>query len=575
MNIRVPLSLVFGFVSLVFFGQWSELDTLKPTGSFLGTEDSIHRFIQPSQSILPSMGLSDGFLLNPMAVYQPMGAYLHPTVLKEKALCFSALPFMGFAYAFGTQGSQHLKFNYVQAYRHGLLLNVDYVTHGSNGFIRNNTWKNRDYSFLFAKTSGRYQGRIMAQGMSDYRQFSGGLLVDSLANSYALNLLPVRKDSCSSTWKMKTIVLDQAINFLKDSTRFVGLYEKSSLRSSERLYAEYDTLYSLYPVWYMDSTSTNDRYEWVSNRNEVGLGFKFSRIKARVGGVMDYWRMRMHGNQRDTLEIGINGTIAYHGNGWVTKFKGEHNITGAFQSFNYNGQVQISLGFKHRLNFSGTLAKIAPDVLQRTYLGNTIQYQMLSPQLQQLNLANLELEGGVLGVDYTLKLSGLNTKGIYQFNGLIWDNQTNNSSQQFLLGSLSLSKKWKNFNLGGFGQSLIQSSTVFPTLTAGANVGYAGYITKTKSLYFFSTINYRLIKGYKPLSISPQLSLLELNPVIALSQSFHSLTALVGFKVKTFRFFISAANVGSLWMTKSQPVYDHYPIPSLQIQLGILWEFWN
>jgi hypothetical protein len=50
---------------------------------------------------------------------------------------------------------------------------------------------------------------------------------------------------------------------------------------------------------------------------------------------------------------------------------------------------------------------------------------------------------------------------------------------------------------------------------------------------------------------------------------------LVGFKVKTFRFFIAGANLGTLWMPKDQPLYDHLPIPSLQLQVGISWEFWN
>jgi len=86
-----------------------------------------------------------------------------------------------------------------------------------------------------------------------------------------LNLLPVRKDSCASTWKMKQIQVKQAINFLKDSSQFFGLYDNASLRASERNYMEYDSLYALYPAWYIDSNSTNDRYEWVSLRHEAGL----------------------------------------------------------------------------------------------------------------------------------------------------------------------------------------------------------------------------------------------------------------------------------------------------------------
>jgi hypothetical protein len=71
------------------------------------------------------------------------------------------------------------------------------------------------------------------------------------------------------------------------------------------------------------------------------------------------------------------------------------------------------------------------------------------------------------------------------------------------------------------------------------------------------------------------LSQVNLTPTGTVDNSYHNLSATVGFKVKTFRFFVSGANLGSLWMNSAQPLYEHLPIPSWQLQVGLVWEFWN
>jgi len=122
---------------------------------------------------------------------------------------------------------------------------------------------------------------------------------------------------------------------------------------------------------------------------------------------------------------------------------------------------------------------------------------------------------------------------------------------------------------------LALKNSIFPTLITGASIGYNGYITKTKNLFLFSKITYQYYNRYVPLSIDPQLFHVQLVPLNSTGFSYHNLSATVGFKVKTFRFFVSGSNLGSFWMNQSQPLYDHYPIPSWQLNVGLIWEFWN
>ena len=231
---------------MLFFGlrssaQGLAVDTILPNTSFLSTVDSIEAFTQSSYATVPALGLQGGVFMEPFKVYRPSGVLMHLHTLSDHPLRFTALPLLGFAYAFGTQGSQHLKFSYAQAFKHGWLLNVHYTGHGANGFVRNNAWKQRDYRFDVAKLSERYQTKLTFEGLVDNRQFSGGIQVDSLAGSFPLTLLPVRKDSCSSNLRIQRISMQQAFNFLKDSSRFFGVIHQSNLTSTKRLYAEQDT----------------------------------------------------------------------------------------------------------------------------------------------------------------------------------------------------------------------------------------------------------------------------------------------------------------------------------------------
>ena len=146
--------LFFGLNSLA---QGLVIDTILPNTSFISTVDSIEDFTQSSRSVFPAIGLQGGIFIDPLSVYQPMGQLINPGLLSEQPIRFTALPLLGFAYAFGTQGSQHMKFSYAQAFKYGLLLNVNYKGHGANGY--------------YATTHGNSEiiGLILQKFLSDIR----------------------------------------------------------------------------------------------------------------------------------------------------------------------------------------------------------------------------------------------------------------------------------------------------------------------------------------------------------------------------------------------------------------------
>ena len=551
------------------------IDTILPNTSFLSTVDSIEDFSQSSRSVFPSMALQGGIFMDPFNVYRPLGGFIHPLDLSDQPMRFTALPLLGFAYAFGTQGSQHIKFSYAQAFKHGLLLNVHYQGHGSNGYLRNNAWRQRNYRFDLAKISKRYQTRLSLEGLADHREFSGGIQVDSLAGSFPLPLLPVRKDSCSATWRIQRISWNQSLNFLSDSVRFLGLQMRNSITSKQKVYGEEDTLSGLYQNIYFDSSATFDRYEWVSTRNQVGIGFSKQKFSISASALAEYWRMRMAGNQQDTLELGLVGTASFSLNQWKARAHVEQNVIGGFGASRISVELEGKIHNQHAFRFYALTGNIAPDVIQRFYYGNTLQYQLSSPSLQRIAQLNASIKGTLIGIDYEFQVRGMVTNGVYQYNGLVWNPSVDNSSKKMLEGGVYVSKTIRGFSISPCVRYLALKSAVFPTLITGASVGFNGYIAKTKNLFLFSKITYHYYNRYQPLSLDPQLSQLIVNPSGTTAYAYHNLSATVGFKVKTFRFFISGSNLGSFWMNQDQPLYDHHPIPSWQLNLGLIWEFWN
>jgi hypothetical protein len=575
MKIHALIACFVLFFGLSSLAQGLAVDTILPNTSFLSTVDSIEAFTQSSYATVPALGLQGGVYMDPFKVYRPSGGLIYPLSLSDQPLRFTALPLLGFAYAFGTQGSQHLKFSYAQAFKHGWLLNVHYTGHGANGFVRNNAWKQRDYRFDVAKQSERYQTKLTLEGLVDNRQFSGGIQIDSLAGSFPLPLLPVRKDSCSANLRIQRISMQQSFNFLKDSSRFFGLIHQSNLSSTKRLYAEQDTLAGLYNTIFFDSTSTLDRFELVSTLNRVGLSLSNKGFSINAMLLGEYWRMRMAGFQHDTLELGFRSELNYVISSWKLGASVDHRLIGAFGSTRFELTAKGNIFKNHQLRVSCFQGSVAPDVYQRFYYGNTLHYQLANPELQRIIQVNASLDGTLFGIDYELQVKGLSTQGVYQFQNQQWDASTENSNKRLIQGALSLSKSFQGFSVSPNVRYLVMENSVFPSVITGASVGYNGFITKSKNLYLFSKISYQFYNRYLPLSLVPMLSQVNLTPTGTVDYSYHNLAATVGFKVKTFRFFVSGANLGSLWMNAAQPLYEHLPIPSWQLQVGLVWEFWN
>lgn len=563
---------------LVINGQAQFLlpfDTLKPQHDFYATADSIQCFLQNSRSIVPNTGLRDGIFAEPFSLYKPMGAFMQLTELEERNPVFTALPFIGFNYAFGTQSSQHLALSYAQCFKHGWLVNANVLSNSSKGFVRNSAWKNRNILADLARQNAHWKTNLHLENVTDYRQYSGGIISDSLLDVIGLNLVPVRKDSCAATVVARKIAWKNAFNLRRDSVGFLGFIHQSSLESWRRDFVENDTLFGLYPSIFYDSLLTNDRFEVVRTKNALGMGTSLQDWKFELLSNADYWRMRMKGVQRDTLEIGLAANAYYRGKKTQGMLSYQRNIIGGFNASEISGRLerQFPRGFKMGVSVSYGLK--APEVMQRFYYGNTFQIGMSSLSLQKIAVFQGGASGRILGTDYFIRLRALITEKVYQFNGVVWDAQSAASTQQLVDLDLRLVKTWKGLVIEPQFHYLLQKNRILPACGIGGSIAYQGYVSKRKNLYFFSKINYKCYTGYKSIGLIPQLSLLDVIHSNGTEMNYHSLNTLLGFRVKTFQFYLSGDNLGAFFMPNQQVLFVNLPVPTWQIKMGITWVFWN
>lgn len=552
-----------------------DIDTLRPTFDFYGTVNSIDSLLQNSRSTFSNIGLNDGIFYDAERLYAPFGSMIHRTQGRAQRPYFTALPFLGFNYAFGTQGSQHISLLYAQSFKHHWLVNAQFLSHRSQGFVRNSAWRNRYVKVDLMHRGLQWRSHVQAEHHLDYRQFSGGILNDSLLDYVALNLVAVRKDSCVATVGLNQLTWNNEFNFLRDSVRFFGLVQRSVLQNFNREYVERDTLFGLYPWVYFDSLLTTDRTEQTALMNGVGVGANFSKWRIEVLSQVDYWRYRMNGIQRDTLELGLNANLMYRTLNTAALINYKINVLGAFNASEFRGTLDHRFKEGNSVGATVYFGIQAPDVLQRFYFGNTLQQHLSSINLQRVGMFRLRSSVRYFGFDVDLSVLGMMTSKVYQYNGSFWSNSATASDQQLLQFNGMVARSWKGFTIRPEVNCLLQKLIVLPSLGVGGSLEYQGYLTKSKSLFFFAKLRYGYYKDYRPLTLVPQLSVLDFSSNVGTLYSFHSLNSLIGFKVKTFQFYLSGENMGSFFMSNRQPLLTGIPVPSWQLKLGITWVFWN
>jgi hypothetical protein len=146
--------------------------------------------------------------------------------------------------------------------------------------------------------------------------------------------------------------------------------------------------------------------------------------------------------------------------------------------------------------------------------------------------------------------------------------------------TIELGKHW-NWHAEVYFQQVIGNAPVnVPAIYTRNRIAYEGTLG-FKNLDIAMGVELRYRSSYKADGYSPLLGQFFHQDSITISNDLPDISAYVHFRIKPFKAFIrlenlnAARNMGGFGFTNNNIVAPGYPLPGLQIRIGIYWGFVN
>ncbi len=574
MTFKQSMLLLFVLLGFSSFGQMTvEYDTLRLGKNILGITDSldynsgdIPTTFDGGRSILSEKGLS---LVQFSKDYRRFRFQPNKSWRKMQ---FSALPYIGFAYTFGGNGTQFLSANYVQAFNDSLLFNMQYQRIAGVGFIRNSSFTSNNLRFQVEWKTNYYSMQLRGAYISDTLQHSGGL--DSLDVALGLEFASVKKQDAASKSQLGLVELTNYFNFNPKSAITIGLVTKHTYEISERRYHESGVLTAIYMPIYIDPILTSDRFTHASISNESGLFF--SKYDAYIDGRLShkYWRVGNLGNTYDTTEIDLNSSMRWKKNGFNFSNKFHFNILGGYNAIANNFGVEYDVS---KWRFGGTLdfENLAPTVIKRSYFSNAFTYNQSEIKLQQMLHVNTSLTYKVNNDSTIIKASAsfLQLNNTYLFNDSTW------YRSDLSISAVQLQLKAKM----SFGKFHVQPKFIYTAQTQNYIPSIQGYLRfyrkstvfKAKKLVLVLGVDASFISSFNHRIYTPAMDAFTWYKTPGVTNSMVNLHAFTAIEISTFRFYIRFDNIGAFWNNPINEEVANYPLSGSRLRVGITWDFFN
>lgn len=549
-----------------------QIDSLKSNYSVVGKLSSIDLSSGYSLTTL-------GFASNQVFLFEPhslLYSGLPFNYLESNRLIrYTSLPHLGFAYSFGSSGFQFAKFQYSQAFSKDWIINLDYINQQTNGVLRNSNMRNQLVNLKVAK-----KGKILESLLSaDYslRSFgwNGGVVSDSLALSFSPDLIPVYKDDALSTRKELLLNWSNRLNLLADSSQKSGLYFTSHFHSKNRRYIETGDLASQYTQIYVDSFQTNDHLQISCQANEIGLFTTRKKWSFTLGALQNFWNYRNGFFYRDTLELDLMESFNYQVQNFTLDQEFNFNFIG--RGLSWKNEISANKKWdKTKVLLNWKIENSFPELFQRHYFSNTIQYQLSNYELQFKNKLDIAYNVKHKNNDLTLKVGHIYLKNPYFFDGSSWSNAQIDVLNSFN-ATVNADLKFRSFTFSPTYSFYSSPSNwkFYPSQFFKLRIITERGVLKKRKLNSYFGIEPQLIGGFNPFIIYPSMDVFILNSNSTIQKAFIDLAVFAGFELKGFKFFARAENLGYFWNNRMLLLAKGYPIPPMQIQIGITWDFWN
>jgi len=549
-----------------------DLDSLKSTHSISGKLSTIDL---SSGYALTSLGFASNqpFLYDPLQLLYsglPFNALESTNILR-----YTSLPHLGFVYTFGSSAFQFAKFQYSQAFAKNWIVNLDYINQQTTGVLRNSSVKNQLVTIKAFKKSKNLESILTADFSLRSYGWNGGIINDSLPLSYAPELIPVNKSNALSTRREVLLNWSNYIDLHKDSNERSGIYCRSNFHSRNRRFLESGDLISQYSQIYVDSFETNDHLQISSIANGIGFFTTKSKWSLTFGVLQNFWNYRNGLFYRDTLELDIDESFIYKARNFSLNQKFDFNIIGRGRSWKNEFAILKRWG-KTIFKMDWKIENSFPELFQRHYFSNNIKYQLSIYERQLKNKVEIAYTLPLKNNLLTLKAAHIYLKNPYFFIGNTWSNSQITNVNSFN-ASISYDLKYKLFTFSPSYSfySLPTVWRIYPSHLFRMRMIVERGVLKKRKLSGYLGVEPHFIGGFIPFEIYPSMDLFRNADAILIQRAFLDLSVFAGIELKAFKFFARAENLGYFWNNRMLQLAKGYPIPPMQIQLGISWDFWN
>lgn len=552
-------------------------DTVRFESRIGGALDSIDLTNASVSTNLPGGPISKGVsVFTSDWIFANHGGQINQNFVRFSPMRFSGLPHLGFSYSFGSRGVQNVQMEYQQAFQHGLLLNIDYTKNKLNGFQRNSAFANNNVQLQLQKKGVFYSFTTKGAYLTSYFETSGGLISDSLANDFALLLLPVQKEQSFSKTARSQAEMTNYFDFNRDSLNSIGLYTFHELKIRNIKYSEIsDTLSLIYSQTNFDNDTTADQNQWSQIGNGAGVYLHSSKINFLGGLNYNYWNYQNLGLFRDTVEINLKGEFNFTTSRLKLVSILDGNIIGAKNEFSSNTNAQLNF---NSINVIGQLSieSKLPDYHQRFVQANNYSSFLSNYEKQQRVFASLRLKGSIKTLGYQFSSSFTALNNTYLFLNNQWTNDSLNALSLTQFG-LRLNYSIGILNLQPSYYYSITAGTVqyTPQHQANLRVYLKGGLFKAKKLKAYIGLEGSYVSSYQRIGFNTLVGAYDFSVVSAAGNGPTNLHFFTGFQIDEFKFFFRFENIGYFWNDHKTTVLNGYTIPGTQFRLGITWDFFN
>lgn len=494
---------------------------------------------------------------------------------------YTALPYTGFFYSFGSGGEQILDLRYTQNI--GTNINLSFRYHRTTAdpvrtafLMRNIETQTNDVSFNLHYNKKRVNSFLSTYyGFDNYRENFGTDASQAQINTFPLEQLPVRNTIAAGRIRRLQVHWRNEYDLSRDSSQALVWVSNLGLHNFQRRYKD-SVDFGSFGSWVYDSMNTQDIWEEPHLLVENGFQMNLNKWQAYGGFLFDYFTYFNKEIRASRLDGVIHGAAQMN----TSKIHWQHDLRffvfGTPGEYNLKSKLQFSVNEQWTLGYDVLHERIYPEFFQWHFRGNHIAYDYsttaISPSVRTY------LEGfATYGKKRQLRLSAayLNVNNLYYFENQGW-NFT--GKQNVFAPALAWKLKKGPFGWNGKAQYFLGEKELFfsPDYFLSSRLFLDGALFKAKRLKVATGVEAQYLSGHQTLAYLPELGVFgQFNGVATLPQQNLIINAFVNLQMDRFRFFLAAQRINSLFEPEVGGFVEAYPLRPFFIRAGITWDFVN